>query len=42
MADNSEFRNDERMPRMVRPHDVTLDAEYADWIRDIKRRNRSA
>ena len=30
------------IPRMVRSHDVTLDAEYADWIRDIKRRYRSA
>ena len=30
------------IPRMVRSHDVTLDAEYADWIREVKRRYRSA
>ena len=30
------------VPRMVRSHDVTLDREYADWIREVKRRYRSA
>lgn len=29
-------------PRVVRSHDVKLDADYLDWIRDIKRRYRSA
>ena len=42
MADDPESRNDGKVPRMVRSHDVTLDAEYADWIRDIKRRYRGA
>ena len=27
---------------MVRSHDVVLDDEYADWIRDVKRRYRGA
>ncbi|MBR3312851.1 MAG: DUF1016 family protein [Atopobiaceae bacterium] len=31
-----------KVPRMVRSHDVALDDEYADWIRDVKRRYRSA
>ena len=29
-------------PRVVKSHDVHLDEEYATWIRDIKRRYRSA
>ena len=29
-------------PRMVKPHDVKLDAEYAEWIAEVKHRYRSA
>ena len=29
-------------PRVVKSHDVRLDAEYAEWLHDIKRRWRSA
>lgn len=29
-------------PRMVKSHDVTLDAEYAEWIAEVKHRYRSA
>ena len=29
-------------PRMVKSHDVKLDAEYAEWIAEIKHRYRSA
>ena len=29
-------------PRMVKSHDVTLDAGYAEWIAEVKRRYRSA
>lgn len=29
-------------PRMVKSHDVKLDAEYAEWIADVKHRYRSA
>lgn len=29
-------------PRLVKSHDVCLDAEYAEWLRDIKRRWRGA
>ena len=29
-------------PRMVRSHDVLLDAEYAEWIAEVKYRYRSA
>ena len=29
-------------PRVVRSHDVHLDAEYFDWIRDVKQRYRGA
>ncbi|WP_206214417.1 PDDEXK nuclease domain-containing protein [Adlercreutzia sp. ZJ141] len=42
MTDNAVSENNDRMPRMVRSHDVTLDAEYANWIREIKRRYRGA
>ena len=31
-----------RKPRVVRSHDVHLDADYFDWIRDVKQRYRSA
>ena len=30
------------MPRIVRSHDVRLDDEYSEWMREIKRRYRSA
>ena len=29
-------------PRMVKSHDVILDAEYAEWIAEVKHRYRSA
>lgn len=29
-------------PRMVKSHNVTLDAEYVEWIADVKHRFRSA
>ena len=29
-------------PRIVESHDVTLDAEYAEWIAEVKHRYRSA
>ena len=29
-------------PRIVKSHDITLDAEYAEWIAEIKHRYRSA
>ena len=29
-------------PRMVKSHDVTLDAEYVEWIAEVKHRYRSA
>lgn len=29
-------------PRMVKSHDVKLDAEYAEWIAEVKYRYRSA
>ena len=29
-------------PRMVKSHDVKLDAEYAEWIAEVKHRYRSA
>ena len=29
-------------PRMVKSHDVTLDADYAEWIAEVKHRYRSA
>ena len=29
-------------PRIVKSHDVTLDAEYAEWIAEVKHRYRSA
>ena len=29
-------------PRMVKSHDVKLDAEYAEWIAELKHRYRSA
>ena len=29
-------------PRMVKSHDVHLDADYAEWIADLKYRYRSA
>ena len=29
-------------PRMVKSHDVTLDADYSEWIAEIKHRYRSA
>lgn len=30
------------MPRIVKSHDVRLDDEYSEWMREIKRRYRSA
>lgn len=30
------------MPRIVKSHDVTLDEDYSEWMRDIKHRYRSA
>ena len=33
---------DINMPRIVESHDVTLDAEYAEWIAEVKHRYRSA
>ena len=30
------------MPRVVKSHDVTLDDDYLEWVREIKRRYRSA
>ncbi len=32
----------ENEPRIVKSHDVTLDAEYAEWIAEVKHRYRSA
>lgn len=29
-------------PRLVKSHDVTLDAEYAEWIAEVKHRYRLA
>ena len=29
-------------PRLVKSHDVHLDREYAEWMRELKRRYRSA
>ena len=37
---NKEIENSE--PRMVKSHDVKLDAEYAEWIAEVKHRYRSA
>ncbi len=37
---NKEIENSE--PRMVKSHDVMLDAEYAEWIAEVKHRYRSA
>lgn len=42
MINDAAPKNVEKIPRMVRSHDVSLDDEYADWIREIKRRYRSA
>ena len=30
------------LPRVVKSHDVRLDADYAEWLLDVKRRWRSA
>jgi len=38
--DNKDFEISE--PRMVKSHDVKLDAEYAEWIAEVKHRYRSA
>ena len=37
---NNEIKNSE--PRLVKSHDVKLDAEYAEWIAEVKHRYRSA
>ena len=29
-------------PRMVKSHDIHIDAEYAEWIAELKHRYRSA
>ena len=29
-------------PRMVKSHDINIDAEYAEWIAELKHRYRSA
>ena len=40
MSNNKESENNE--PHMVKSHDVKLDAEYAEWIAELKHRYRSA
>ncbi len=36
------MKEDNIEPRIVKSHDVTLDAEYAEWIAEVKHRYRSA
>ena len=36
------MKEDNIQPRIVKSHDVTLDAEYAEWIAEVKHRYRSA
>lgn len=42
MSKNTTSQDNGRAPRMVSSHDVWLDDEYSDWIRDVKGRYRSA
>ena len=45
MKRNMDIKNKEieiSEPRMVKSHDVILDAEYAEWIAEVKHRYRSA
>lgn len=37
---NNDIENSE--PRMVKSHDVKLDAEYAEWIAEVKHRYRNS
>lgn len=34
--------SEEKIPRMVRSHDVHLDSDYANWIQNVKKRFRNA
>ena len=34
--------NADESPRIVKSHDIHIDAEYAKWIADVKHRYRSA
>lgn len=40
MQDNKDIQL--QKPYIVKSHDIHIDADYADWIADIKRRYRSA
>ena len=42
MSKNTTHPDNKRVPRVVKSHDVRLDDEYSDWIRDVKGRYRSA
>lgn len=39
---NNQKDNPEDTPRMVTSHDIHIDAEYAEWIAEVKHRYRSA
>lgn len=39
---NIQENNPEDVPRIVKSHDIHVDAEYAKWIAELKHRYRSA
>lgn len=39
---NNQKNNPEDVPRIVKSHDIHIDAEYAEWIAEVKHRYRSA
>ena len=39
---NNQENNPEDVPRIVKSHDIHIDAEYAEWIAEVKHRYRSA
>lgn len=42
MSDNIQDYNPIEQPRIVKSHDTIIDAEYAEWIAEVKHRYRSA